>query len=223
MNSGLLLSIQSGLPRLHRVETPMDSRDPQWVTGFYKESCVGSRWVSQTQIEGDGQADLHNHGGPDKAINVYPSEHYAYWRDRFPHLEMEHGGFGENFTTQGLAEQSVYIGDRFQIGEAVVQISQPRQPCWKLSRRWGIPDFAIQVETSGFTGWYFRVLQEGHVEANSPIQWLEGVTPTMTVTQANKVMHTLRKDRQATEKLLACPALSQSWSDVLNKRLKSLP
>ncbi len=222
MNTGLLLSIQISLPKLHRVENPIDSRDPNWVTGFYKESCVGSRWVSKTQMEGDGQADLHNHGGPDKAINVYPSEHYAYWRAQFPHLEMEHGGFGENFTTQGLDEQSVHIGDIFQIGGVVVQISQPRQPCWKLSRRWGIPDLAHQVETTGLTGWYFRVLQEGDVEHNTSIQWLEGVTPTMTVAQANEIMHIQRKDRKATERLVACPALSQSWRDVLSKRLKTL-
>lgn len=221
MPNGYLISIQVGKPQQFVQEAPVDSRVALWRTGIYKTQVIGSRWLGLTNIEGDGQADLYNHGGPDKAVNVYPAEHYSYWQHRYHCSEMTFGGFGENFTIEGLTESNVRIGDVFRIGEALVQVSQPRQPCWKLSRRWSIKEFASQVEVTGYTGWYFRVLQEGHIAAGMAVEWVRSLEPTMTVSEANEIMHHLPRDFQAAETLLRCPALSKSWKDVLAKRLAS--
>ena len=124
--------------------------------------------VTPTGIEGDGQADLVNHGGVDKAICVYPLAHYPHWQEMIGR-ELSPAAFGENFTVDGLTEADVCIGDTWRVGEDVlVQVSQPRQPCWKLARRWQRKTLALEVQESGKTGWYFRVLEEGTVQAGMP-------------------------------------------------------
>ena len=181
---------------------------------------TGAVWLGRCNLAGDGQADLENHGGPDKAVNAYPAEHYSRWRPVLDCGEIEFGGFGENFTTEGLLEGEVCIGDVFALASAMVQISQPRQPCWKLARRWRKKEFAMLVETSGFTGWYFRVLQEGFVEQQTPIRLLGRPYPEWTVTRANQIMHDSGEEREAMRKLAACPALSRSWQATLEKRIE---
>jgi MOSC domain-containing protein YiiM len=162
-----------------------------------------------------------HHGGADKAVCVYSIEHWGHWQSILPPDQSQAGAFGENFTVQWLKEPDVCIGDVFSIGTAVVQISQPRQPCWKLARRWRMKDLALQVEQTGFTGWYFRVLREGEVAASQLLRLLERPHPEWTVAAANRIMHHERKDRDAAERLSHCPALSSSWRQSLKQRAMS--
>jgi len=215
-----VISLQVGLPqRITSVSFPDQSSKPQeWTTGFLKKSTSKSIWLGVLNLAGDGQADLVNHGGLDKAVNVYPHEHYPYWEQTvgLPNLPM--GGFGENLTTLGLMEQQVCIGDIFHFGDAIIQISQPRQPCWKLARYWRITDLAMRVQETGRTGWYFRVIKEGHVQVGKSLVLRERPYPQWTVSAANQVMHHMVQDLQAAQNLADCEALSMRWREKLNKR-----
>ncbi|MDF0653192.1 MAG: MOSC domain-containing protein [Nitrospira sp.] len=216
--SATVISLQIGLPQtVGRNESP-DPMDQAWTTGFFKEPTSGLIWLGRTNLEGDGQADLENHGGPDKAVNVYPIEHYPYWEQAVILPELPLGAFGENFTTQGLVESHLCIGDVFAVGEALVQVSQPRQPCWKLARRWRVNDLALRVQETGRTGWYFRVLKEGRVQAGNRLVLLERHHPNWTVSAANEVMHHRIDDRKAAQELAACAYLSTRWREKLKRR-----
>lgn len=116
-------------------------------------------------------------GGPEKAVLAYAADHYPLWRSELEPLELPYGTFGENFTIAGLTEETVCIGDIYIIGGAIVQISQPRQPCWKLARRWQVKDLVIRVPANGRTGWYFRVLKEGYIEQGVPVILLDRPYP----------------------------------------------
>jgi MOSC domain-containing protein YiiM len=154
-------------------------------------------------------------------VNVYPAEHYPYWAQTPGSINIQPGGFGENFTTEGLLESDVCIGDIFEIGESLVQVSQPRQPCWKLARRWLIKDLALRVQETGRTGWYFRVLKEGHVKVYARLVLVERHHPNWTVSAANEVMHHRIDDRQAAQSLADCIYLSGRWREKLNRRALS--
>jgi len=170
-------------------------------------------------LEGDGQADLAHHGGPDKAVLSYSAEHYAGWRQMLNNPSLTHGAFGENFTVAGLTEADMCIGDTWLVGdEAVVQLSQPRQPCWKMARRWRLKSLALQVQQSGRTGWYFRVLREGIVAAGMPLALRERPHPEWTVERANRVMHGDVNDVAAAQELAAISLLSASWRKTLARR-----
>ncbi len=215
---GYILSLQVGLPRLIEVDATKAGSGRTWMTGFFKLPIPHRIWLSTLNLDGDGQADLENHGGLDKAVNVYPAEHYPYWVQTIGLADLQPGSFGENFTIEGLLESDVCIGDVFEVGDALVQISQPRQPCWKLARRWGIKDLALQVQETGRTGWYFRVLREGHVQAGDSLVLLERHCPNWTVSVANEVMHHRIDDRQAAHDLADCVYLSSRWREKLKRR-----
>lgn len=216
-----VVSLQVGHPRTVRSSEETDSSDHVWTTGFFKTPTTLSLWLGRLNLDGDGQADLQNHGGPDKAVNVYPAEHYPYWARIIGSANLQPGGFGENFTTEGLLESDVCIGDVFEIGESLVQVSQPRQPCWKLARRWEVKDLALRVQETGRTGWYFRVLREGHVQAGTRLVLVERHHPNWTVSAANEVMHHRIDDRQAARKLADCIYLSSRWREKLKRRALS--
>ena len=212
-----LLSIQVGLPRELGDPASSDPMDKPWVSGFFKETVSGPVAASRLNLEGDGQADLRVHGGLDKAINVYPEEHRHYWESELE-LTMPPGAFGENFTVAGVAEGDVCIGDVFRIDGITVEISQPRQPCWKLARRWRIKELAVLVERSGRTGWYFRVKEEGTVAAPAGMELIERPHPEWTVALANEIMHRRKSDADSARRLANCPALSESWKTSLQRR-----
>lgn len=190
--------------------------DKPWRTGFIKRPHLGLLTLGLTGLAGDEQGNLVHHGGVDKAVCVYPTEHYEYWRKILHLPELSHGAFGENFTTLGLTEQEVCIGDVFQVGSATVQISQPRQPCWKLARRWRIKDLAAQVERAGYTGWYLRVLTPGIVRVGEILFLQQRPHPEWPVSLANEIMHQSKPDLSATADLATCPALSESWQRSLS-------
>jgi MOSC domain-containing protein YiiM len=212
----LILAIQTGLPRT--IDEP--GRE-SWTTGMFKHTVSGPVWLGHGQITGDGQADLVHHGGPDKAVNVYPIEHLRHWEQALGIGPLATGAFGENFTTEGMLERDVCIGDVYRIGSARVQVSQPRQPCWKLARRWQRPDLAMLVQHSGRTGWYLRVLQEGEATAGDQFELIERPHPAWPVAEANTVMHLRKDDRDAARALAACAALSGSWREKLVRRARA--
>lgn len=207
-----LESIQVGLPR----ELKRDS-GKLWRSGIFKEQVSGSVRISSSGLEGDSCADTEEHGGIDKAINVYPRGHFEFWKEKLG-MEVEPGGFGENFTISSLTEEDVCIGDHFQIGEVRFEVSQPRQPCYKLAWKWEIKTLALEVEQTGFSGWYFRVLNEGIILAPEEIRLIERPFPEWTIAEANRVMFHRKDDLAASRALGSCSALSQSWKTVLLKR-----
>ena len=215
MNAPLLVSIQVGLPRVYGRPGADDWMDQPWQTGFFKEPADGPRWLGQTNLADDGQADRVNHGGPDKAVLSYAAAHYPGWRQELARPDLPHGAFGENFTIDGLNEDAVSIGDIFCLGDALVQVSQPRQPCWKLARRWRIKELTALVERSGRTGWYLRVLEEGEVRPGLPLTLLERPHPAWTITRATDVMRNRHQDRVAAGQLAGIEELSASWRDRL--------
>lgn len=216
-----VLSIQIGMPHTVGQRDATEPMDQLWTTGFFKHSVVGPVQLRSLNLDGDGQADLKNHGGPEKAVNVYPVEHYPYWQQVLGTAEFPFGSLGENFTTEGLLETEVCLGDIFEVGEALVQVSQPRQPCWKLARRWRRKDLALRVQESGRTGWYFRVIREGTIQAGSRLILVERPCPEWTVASANDVMHRRTDDIQAAQSLAMCPALAVRWRETLNKRIET--
>lgn len=215
MSTPLLVSIQMGLPRAYGREGADDPMDRPWETGFFKQPVDGPRWLGRTNLVGDGQADLVNHGGPDKAVLCYAASHYLGWREELQRPDLPHGAFGENFTIDGLTEETVCVGDVYRLGEATVQVSQPRQPCWKLAWRWRIKELTALVERSGRTGWYVRVLEEGEVRPGLDLTLLERPFPEWTVTRATFVMRHRKQGRTAAGELAGCEALAASWRDRL--------
>lgn len=213
-----LVSIQVGMPRRLGVVGAVDPLEKRWTSAIFKEPVIGPVRVNRLGLEGDGQADRKHHGGPDKAINVYPSEHYAHWRQEFSACNMIAGAFGENFTTVGLLESEVCIGDTFTVGEVLVQLSQPRQPCFKLARRWRVHDFVSRIQRNGRSGWYFRVLRPGELTAGMPLVLAARPHPEWTVARANDLMYRGKSDQRENALLAACPSLSTSWRETLSNR-----
>ena len=162
-----LISVNVGLPR------EVEWRGRIVTTSIWKAPANGRVVVRALNVDGDQQSDLTVHGGPDKAVYVYPSEHYAFWRTELPDMELTWGAFGENFTTEGLFETDVMIGDRIQIGSAEFQVTQPRLPCFKLGIRFGRDDMIKRFLRSRTSGFYVAVLHEGEVGAGDPIEIIE--------------------------------------------------
>lgn len=192
--------------------------DKPWESGIFKEPVSGPVWLAYGGLQGDGQADRVHHGGPDKAVCAYSAAHYEHWRAQPGLAAMTCGGFGENLSLSGAVETELCIGDRFALGEAVVEISQPRQPCWKLARRWRVLDLKTQSEQTGFTGFYFRVVRHGLVKAGDTGTLVARPWPQWTVAECNNIMHHRPKDYAAALKLSECPHLSGTWKDQLYAR-----
>ena len=214
----IVLSIQVGLPKHLGAPDAPDPMDRPWVTAAFKEPVEGPVWLGRTNLVGDGQANLEVHGGPDKAVLAYAADHYPVWRTELELPDLGNGGFAENFTVAGLTEPTVAIGDIYSIGDARVQVSEPRQPCWKNSRRWRIRDLSLRIQNSGRTGWYFRVLKEGIVQQGLSLVLLERPFPQWTVAHANDIMHRRCRDSEQVGQLAACPALGASWKKTLSAR-----
>ncbi len=217
-----LKSIQVGRPQQHGDPRSRDPMQRLWTSAFYKTPVEGSAYVRRLNIDGDGQADLEVHGGPDKAICAYSADHDEFWRGELQVDAMPPGAFGENFTISGLAEGDVCIGDVWRVGDAVlVQTSQPRQPCWKLARRWQTGTLAARVIETGTTGWYFRVLTEGAVAPGAELLLVERPHKAWTIAAANRVMYD-RTDLAGAAELAAVQELSESWrAELLNRVRKA--
>lgn len=190
-------------------------------SAIHKVAVEGPRRITFLGMEGDAQADLKNHGGPDKALHHYPREHYASWRAELPHRAdlMVPGGFGENLSTLGLTEATVCLGDIFTLGSAVVQVAQGRKPCWKLNVRFDVVDMARRVQDTGRTGWYYRVLEEGDVAPGEPLVRVERVCPDWPLDRLWRVLNQVPADRAALEELAGLEVLAAHWRETARKRL----
>jgi MOSC domain-containing protein YiiM len=221
MSQPQLLTIRVGMPRTMVEERGIDELAKEWTSGIFKDLVSGPVWLGRTDLVGDGQADLKAHGGPDKAVLCYAASHYPDWRVSLNRPDLAWGSFGENFTIDGLAEPTVCIGDQYEIGEALVEVSQPRLPCWKLSRRNGIADLALQVQNTGRGGWYLRVLREGHVEAGQPVVRVERLYPEWTITRVYDLVYRREINPDASAALAGCPALADRCRTILNNAQRS--
>jgi MOSC domain-containing protein YiiM len=216
-----MITLQVSLPREVEATGSGDLSEKNWTTAFFKRPIAEPAYARVNGIDGDGQADLAVHGGPDKAICVYSFDHYPFWQDVLKIESLPTGAFGENFTVAGLEEANICIGDTWRVGEfVIVQVSQPRQPCWKLARRWQRKTLALEVQDNGKTGWYFRVLQEGPVQAGMVLTLIARRHPSWTVARANHVMHHDKQNHAVAQELAAIPELSASWKHTLTRRAK---
>jgi MOSC domain-containing protein YiiM len=208
-------SIQIGSLRTEGDPHTRDLTQRQWTTGFYKLPVTHPVALETVGIEGDRVADSRFHGGPDKAVLCYAASHYPIWKAEFPHLNMSAGAFAENLTLSGVDESTVFIGDRFQVADCEVEVSQPRQPCWKISRRWGEKTLTKRVAQSGRTGWYLRVLQPGTLAVGQTCKLLDRPHPDWSVARANDVMFSRESDRMDVMELMNLPELAESWRNEI--------
>lgn len=208
-----IISLNVGRPRLVAWEGRTVS------TGIYKSPVAGRVMLRTLNLDGDRQADLSVHGGPNKAVYAYPSEHYDYWRNEMPGMELPWGMFGENFTVEGLDESSVNIGDRFRFGSAEVRVTQPRMPCNKLAIKFGRTDILKTFLASERTGFYFSVQREGEVEAGDEIELLDRDESNVTVADITRLFASDRRDIETLRRAVALEALPESWRDRFRQQL----
>lgn len=199
-----IVSVNVGLPR-----------EVMWkgrlvLTGIFKEPVAGPIVARRLDLDGDQQADLSVHGGPDKAVYVYPAEHYEPWRRELAPMEIPWGMFGENLTTRGLTEKDVVIGERFGIGEAIFVATQPRQPCYKLAVRFGRDDILRRFVRSRRTGWYLAVEREGEVSAGDPIVRLDRPEQSLTVAAIAELLFANRPNKEDLRVAATLPALPEN-------------
>ena len=187
-------------------------------TGIYKTAVAGLVSLNKLNLAGDGQGDLKNHGGEYQAIYCYPYEHYAYWATALARDDFAFGQFGENFTTEGLLESKVCIGDAYRIGAALVQVTQPRVPCYKLADKLGIAGFDKRFLRANRSGFYLRVTEEGDVKAGDSIALVSKDAIGMSVAEVNSALY-LEKDAAAAERALQITALSPGWKRSFEKLL----
>jgi MOSC domain-containing protein YiiM len=209
-----LISVNVGRPRL------VISNEQPVSTGIYKTPVQGRVMLRTLNLDGDRQADLSVHGGPTKAAYAYPSEHYSYWREELPGTELPWGMFGENFTTEGLTESSLNIGDRFRIGSAEVTVTEPRMPCYKLGIKFGRADIIRRFLASGRTGFYFSVQLEGEVGAGDQIELITREENNVTVADITRLYAKERDDVEMLGRAIALEALPESWRDHFRKQLE---
>jgi MOSC domain-containing protein YiiM len=211
-----LISVNVGLPRVVMSDGKPVS------TGIFKEPVAGRVMLRTLNLDGDGQADLSVHGGPSKAVYVYPSEHYDYWKYELPGMKLPWGMFGENFTTAGLFESELNIGDKFRVGSAVVRVTEPRLPCYKLALKFARPDIIKRFLASELTGFYFAVLREGDVGAGDPIQLIERSQHSLKVSDVTRLYTSEKHNAELVRRAIDVEALPESWRSYFQHRLAKL-
>ncbi len=189
------------------------------TTGIFKQPVSGPVQLRTLNLDGDRQADLSVHGGPHKAVYAYPSEHYPDWRRELPGVDLPWGMFGENFTTTGLAEDELHVGDRFQIGSSIVMVRQPRTPCYKLAAKFQREDMLERFLLSGRSGFYFSVEQEGSVAADDVFQLLRRNQDGITISEMNRLFVRDKYNQDLLRKAVHTAALPEDWREYLSERL----
>jgi MOSC domain-containing protein YiiM len=189
-------------------------------TGIFKKPVSGRIQLRTLNLDGDRQSDLSVHGGPYKAVYAYPSEHYPYWRQELPGADLSWGAFGENFTTAGLAEGELHVGDRFQIGSAIVMVRQPRTPCYKLAAKFQRDDMLERFLVSGRSGVYFSVEREGSVEAGDAFALLHREHEGITISEMNRILSQDRYNHGLLRKAIETAALPEDWREYFSERVR---
>jgi MOSC domain-containing protein YiiM len=208
-----LVSVNVGLPR------EVDWRGRRVRTSIWKTPTPGRVRVHRLNLEGDQQSDLTVHGGAEKAVYAYPSEHYPYWSRELPGMDLPWGAFGENFTTEGVLEEDVKIGDRLQVGSAEFLVTQPRMPCYKLGLRFGRDDMVKRFLASGRTGFYLAVLSEGEVGSSDPIEFAARDGHGVSVADIAALYTHDAGNQGLLHRAVDLPALPEGWRDYFRKRL----
>jgi MOSC domain-containing protein YiiM len=211
-----IISVNVGRPRL------LSWAGQTFSTGIFKEPVAGPIMLRHTNLDGDRQADLSVHGGPDKAVYGYPSEHYAYWSERLSLNPLSWGAFGENFTTEGLLETKISVGDRFRLGSATVMVKTPRLPCLKLAAKFRRDEMIEDFVNSERSGFYFSVVQEGEVEAGDEFHFLGGETPTLTISEANRLYLPASFDPDLLRRGTEVKSLPESWRERYQRKLDAI-
>ncbi|PQO37125.1 MOSC domain-containing protein [Blastopirellula marina] len=204
--------------------------DKPWQTGFFKQPVAGSVQLHRLGFEGDGVADLVHHGGVDKAVLCYSAQHYPIWRNEFQQMDalaesfpiesFGPGAFGENLTVSGLAEETVCLGDVYEVGTARIEVSQPRQPCWKLGRRWRLKQLTALAVSTGRMGWYVRILEEGVVSADQDMVLVDRTLPEWPITRLNELFYHDRSNLEDAQTMAQCKVLAEAWRGEFRKRVE---
>lgn len=185
------------------------------TTGIFKEPVQGPVMLRTLNLDGDDQADRVAHGGIHKAVYVYSAENYAYWKRELDREDLLYGQFGENFTVEGMPDDMIHVGDIFRVGEALVEVTQPRVPCFKLGIKMGDPLFPKLFLVSERPGFYLRVLEEGEVGAGDVIERLKMGREQMTVREVHHLLFFDKRNVEAARRALRIPALSPGWRGSL--------
>jgi len=207
-----IISVNVGLPR------EVTWQNKIVTTGIFKEPVAGRVIMRRLNLDGDRQADLRVHGGVDKAVYAYPSEHYEFWRKKLPGMELPWGMFGENLTTQGVIEDSVFIGDRFVVGETEVVVTQPRMPCYKLGIKFGRPEIIKEFLESRRTGFYFAVIREGTVGPGDTMELISREQKEISIADVTRLYAFDKEDWKTMERAIAVQALPQNWKRYFQQR-----
>lgn len=179
-------------------------------------------YLSFDGLEGDQNADLDHHGGPDRALHQYPKEHYVYWSEKYGKtIDWQAAGMGENLSSEGMTEDTVCLGDRYQWGEAIIEVCQPRSPCFKLNERWGIEKFAIDMQEVSRCGWLYRVISPGFVCVHDPLMLIERVRNAMTLREVCVMFFGNPLDKIGLQQLKKQSKLSNSWLSKVMDRLET--
>ena len=209
-----LLSVNLALPR------EVTWHGKRVTTGIFKEPIQRRVMMRRLNLDGDQQADLTVHGGMSKAVYAYPSEHYSYWRTELPGMDLSWGMFGENFTTEGLLEDAVYIGDRFQIGETEVMVTEPRMPCYKLGIKFGRADIIKRFLASRRSGFYFAVMREGLVGAGDTVGLIRREQEEISVADITRLYAFDKDDVKSLRRAIQVEALPESWKGYFQHQLE---
>lgn len=227
---GVISQLAVGLPQQYGRVEATDPMDKLWETGFFKQPVEGAVRLNRLGFEGDGVADLVNHGGVDKAVLCYAAQHYPIWRNEFQQLDaladsfpiesFGPGAFGENLTVHGLSEENVCLGDIYEVGTARIQVSQPRQPCWKLGRRWRLKQLTALAVSTGRMGWYVRILEEGTVSAEQEMVLVDRTLPEWPIARLNELFYHDRSNVEDAQAMANCEVLAEAWRSEFRKRVE---
>lgn len=209
-----ILSVNVSIPK------EIEFEGQKVTTGIFKEPVEGRIMLRTLNLDGDKQADLTVHGGPDKAVYAYPIEHYQFWRKVYPNTEMPNGMFGENFTIEGLMESEVSVGDSFEIGSSKVIATQPRMPCYKLGVKFGRMDVLKKFLASGRSGIYFKVLKEGEVGTGDPIIKIKKDTNRVAISDIVRMYASDKEDINMMQRAVKVEALPEGWRDYFLEQIR---
>jgi len=188
-------------------------------TGIFKKPVSGRIALRKLNLDGDQQADLTVHGGPYKAVYAYPSEHYEYWRQQLPEMDLSWGIFGENLTTEGLKEEELHVGDHFRVGSSTVMVRQPRMPCYKLAAKFQRDDIIERFLRSGRSGFYFSVEEEGEIGQGDSFELVSQNHDGITIAEMNRLFVQEKYNRDLLQKAIATSALPETWHQYFLPRL----
>src|SRR5438874_1192633 len=209
-----IISLNIALPRI------VEWNGGPVATGIFKEPVQGPVLLRTLNLDGDRQADLSVHGGVSKAVYGYPSEHYEFWKKELPDMKLPYGMFGENFTTQGLFEDKLNVGDRLRVGKAELLVTEPRLPCYKLGIKFGRVDIIKRFLQSRRTGFYFAVLKEGEVKAGDELELLERDPNGITISDITRLYAFEKNDLKTMGRVVKLEALSESWREYFQHQIQ---